>query len=262
MAPSEPDQIIAQRRRQVSHGPIGVHAQRAMALGKLRAVGSVDQGNVGHAGDAPAERVVDMLLARGVDQMIVAANDMRDAHVVIVDHNGEHVGRITVAAQKHEIVEVLVLPDHAALHLILNHGLAGLRGPEPDRWLHAGWGLGGVAVAPQPVVKARAALGSGFLAHRREFLRSRVAAIGLAPGQQGFGNLAVARGAAVLIDDLAIPIEFEPPQPIQDCGDGRFGRPFPIGILDPQQHLAAAAARVKPVEQRGASPSNMEKAGR
>jgi hypothetical protein len=89
-------------------------------------------------GNVPAERVVDLLLARGVDQVIVAADDVGDAHVVVVDHDGEHVGRIAVAAQQHEVVEVLVLPDHAALDLVLDHGLAGLRRLEPDRGLHAG----------------------------------------------------------------------------------------------------------------------------
>ena len=129
MAPSEPDQIIAQRRRQISEGAIGIDAERAVAFGEFRAVGPVDQGNVGHAGKVPSQRIVDLLLARGVDQMIVAADDMGDAHVVVVDHDREHVGRIAVAAQQHEVVEVLVLPDHAALNLVLDHGFAGLRRP-------------------------------------------------------------------------------------------------------------------------------------
>src|ERR1019366_8533742 len=103
------------------------------------------------------------------------------------------------------------------------HGLAGLERPEPDRGLHARWSFGRVAVAPQAVVEACTALGAGLLAHRREFLRRGVAAIGLAAGQQRFRNLAVARGAAELVNDLAVPIEFEPFQAVEDGGDGRFG---------------------------------------
>ncbi len=180
VAPSEPDQVIAQRRRQVSHGAIGIHAQRPVALREFRAVGPMDQGNVRHAGNVPRQRIVDLLLARGVDQVVVAADDVGDAHVVIVDHDGEHVGRIAIATQQHEVVEVLVLPDHAALDLILDHGLAGLGRPEPDRGLHAGRRFRGVAVAPQAVIEARAALGARLFPHRREFLRRGVAAIGLA----------------------------------------------------------------------------------
>jgi hypothetical protein len=56
-------------------------------------------------GTVPAERLVDLRLARGVGEVIVAADDVGDAHVVIVDHDGEHVGRRAVGAQQHEIVE-------------------------------------------------------------------------------------------------------------------------------------------------------------
>ena len=61
--------------------------------------------------------------------MIVAADDVGDGHVVVVDHDREHVGRRAVGAQQHEVVEVLVLPDDAALDLILDHGLAGRAAP-------------------------------------------------------------------------------------------------------------------------------------
>ena len=194
--------------------------------------------------------------------MVVAADDMGDAHVVVVDHDRQHVGRVAVAAQQDEIVEVLVLPDHAALDLVLDHGLAGLRRLEPDRRLDAGRRLGRIAVAPQAVVEPGAALGARLLAHRREFLRRGVAAIGLAGGQQCFGDLAVPRGAAELVDDVAVPIEPEPFQPVQNGVDRGLGRALAVGVLDPQQHLAAAPARIKPVEQRRAGASDMEKAGR
>ena len=222
----------------------------------------MDQGNVGHAWNVPVERIVDLLLTRGVDQMVVAANDVGDAHVVIVDHDGEHIGRIAVATQQHEVVEVLVLPDYAALDLVLNHGFAGLRRLQPDRGLHADRRFRGIAIAPQAVIEARAALGARFLAHRRKFLRRRIAAIGLAAGQQLLGNLAVACGPVELVDDLAIPIEPEPFQPVQNGVDGFPGRSLPVGVLDAQQHLAAAPARVKPVEQRRAGSSDVEKACR
>ena len=56
--------------------------------------------------------------------MVVAADDVGDAHVVVVDDDGEHVGRVAVRAQQDEVVEILVLPDDAALHRVLDHGLA------------------------------------------------------------------------------------------------------------------------------------------
>ncbi len=193
--------------------------------------------------------------------MIVAADDMGDAHVVIVDHDGEHIGRRAVGAQQHEIVEVLVLPDDAALDLILDHGLAGLRRLEPDRRLDAGRRFARIAVAPASVIELGAALAARRLAHLRQFLGAGVAAIGVARGQQRLGDLAMPRRARELIDGLAVPVEAEPGQPVEDGVDRGLGRALAVGVLDAQQHLAAAAARIEPVEQRRARAADMQEAG-
>ena len=94
--------------------------------------------------------------------MIVAADDMGHAHVVIVDDDGEHIGRVAVGAQQHEIVELLVGEDDLALHLVVDDRLALLRGAEPDDGRDAGRRLGRVAVAPAAVVAHRLALGRAF----------------------------------------------------------------------------------------------------
>ena len=65
--------------------------------------------------------------------MVVAADDMGDAHVVVVDHDREIVGRRAVAAQDDEVVEILVGEDDAALHPVLDHRLALARRLEADR---------------------------------------------------------------------------------------------------------------------------------
>ena len=78
MAPAEPDQIVAQRRRQVAQSAIGIDAECAVALGELRTVGTVISGMCACPA-CPAERVVDLLLPRGVGQVIVAADDVSDA---------------------------------------------------------------------------------------------------------------------------------------------------------------------------------------
>jgi len=67
----------------------------------------MDQGDVRHVGKRPFQRVIDLLLARGVDQMIVATDDMGHAHVVIVDDDRKHIGRGAVAAQHAELGELV-----------------------------------------------------------------------------------------------------------------------------------------------------------
>jgi hypothetical protein len=75
------------------------------------------------------------------------------------------------------------------------------------------------------------------------------------------GDLAVAGGAAELVDDVAVPIELQPFQPVEDRGNGRLGRALAVGILDPQQHLAAGLLGIEPVEQRGTGSPDVEEAG-
>jgi hypothetical protein len=76
-----------------------------------------------------------------------------------------------------------------------------------------------------------------------------------------FRDFAVARGPGELVDDLAVPIEPEPFQAIENGRDRRLGRSLAVGVLDAQQHLAAVLPGVEPVEQRGAAAPDVEKAG-
>ena len=83
----------------------------------------------------------------------------------------------------------------------------------------------------------------------------------MAIGQQFAGDLGVAFGAGELIDDLAIPIEIEPGQAIEDGGDRGLGGAGAVGILDAQAELAAVVAGVEIVEQRGAGAADVQEAG-
>src|SRR5680860_971689 len=118
-----------------------------------------------------------------------------------------------------------------------------------------------VAVAPRAVIAGCAALGPRSVAHGLKLLRRRIAAIGLAFGKQLLGALAMALRARQLVDGLAVPIELEPPQAVENGENGAFGGARLIGILDPEQHLAAFGFGIKPVEQGGASASDVEVAG-
>ena len=262
VAPAEPDEVIAHGGRQIAHGPIGIDAERAVALGELGAVGPVEERDVGHRRHRPAQRLVDLLLPRRIGEVIVATDDVGHVHVVVVDHDREHVGRGLVGAQQHQVVEVLVLPDHATLDLILDDGLALGRRLEADDRLDAGRRLFRIAVAPAAVVELRASFAPRGFAHFCELLGTRVTVIGFAGGKQRFRDLAVARGAGELRDRLAVPVEAEPGQPVEDRRDRGLGRALAVGILDAQQHLAAASARIEPIEQRRACAADVQEAGR
>ena len=54
VAPAQAHEVVAQSDGQIAERPIGIDAQRAMALGKFGAVGAVDQRDVGHVRHVPA----------------------------------------------------------------------------------------------------------------------------------------------------------------------------------------------------------------
>ena len=125
MTPAEPEEVIADRFGQIAElVAVGIDPERAVALAELGAVGPVDQRHVGVGRLGPAHRLDDRQLAEGVVEMVVAADDVGDAHVVIVDHDCEHIGRRAVRAQQDEVVELGVLHGHAALDLVVDDRLA------------------------------------------------------------------------------------------------------------------------------------------
>jgi hypothetical protein len=78
--------------------------------------------------------------------------------------------------------------------------------------------------------------------------------------QQSFRDLAVAGRTRELVDRFAVPIETKPGEAVEDRLDRCLGRAFAVGVLDPQQHLAAASAGVKPVEKGCPCPANVKEA--
>src|SRR5690606_12969366 len=119
----------------------------------------------------------DRQLAEGVIEMVVAADYVGYAHVVVVHHYGEHVGRRPVGAQQHEIVEFGILHGDAALHAILDHRLALARGLEADdEWSFALL----VGIPPGAFDSERPPLRLGAFALCGQFLLSHPAAIGVA----------------------------------------------------------------------------------
>src|SRR6185312_13363304 len=80
-------------------------------------------------------------------------------------------------------------------------------------------------------------------------------------GQKLLGHLAVACGTRKLEDDFPVPGKPKPGQSIDNgVYRGRRG-PLSVGILDPQQHLAAMPAGVQPVKQGRAAATDMKKTG-
>src|SRR2546425_22375 len=92
--------------------------------------------------------------------------------------------------------------------------------------------------------------------------RPRAAVIGPALRDQPLGGLLVAREAFHLEKRPFVPVQTQPAHRVEDRLHRRFGRALEVGILDAQDELAAVLSRVRPGEESGPRPADMEVAGR
>ncbi len=109
---------------------------------------------------------------------------------------------------------------------------------------------GRVRIAPGALIERRFALGPGRVAERLDLVLSGKTLVGMAVCQHLAGHFGVAVGAGELADRLAVMVQPQPGQALQDRLGRLGGRARAVRVLDPQQELAAAPACIEPVEQR------------
>jgi len=223
VAPAEQRQIVDQRLGQVALAPKLVDTDRAVPFRELLAVGPEHVSDVGVDGNLGAERLQHADLLGRVGDVIVAADDVRDAVEPVVERRGEVVGRAPVGAQDDEILQLLTRDFDRAAHRVVPAGHANVRHADPDRALV----LVGLALLEQAACLDLAALAT-----------------------------------VELEGDRPVPVEAEPGERLLDLlgrlGDLAAG----VGVLDPQVKLAAEVTGEKPVEKRGANATDVEEAGR
>ena len=104
-----------------------------MALGELLAVGAVQERQVGVARRLVTEGGEDEQLLRRVGEVVVAAHDLGDPHLGVVDGDREVVEDRAVAAGDDEVVVAGVGEGDRPADQVLDHGLAVVGHPQPDR---------------------------------------------------------------------------------------------------------------------------------
>ena len=259
--PAQAGQVAQQRVGQVAGVLVLHHVGRTGALGQLGALLVQDHRHVRELGHRCAQRLVDVDLARGVVDVVVAADHLGDAHVPVVHHHSEVVRGVAVRAEDHHVVQFAVGDLDAALDQVVegDHAI--------ERILEADDAVRVVAVrqallARGSVVARLFLLRHRRLAHRVEFLARLVGVVGLAVGDQSFGHLAVTVDAVGLVDRALVVAQAQPVHRLQDRVDGGLGAALAVGILDAQDELAAAVARFQPTVQRRAGAADVQVAGR
>ena len=264
MAPTEAHEGVEDRVRREAHRAVFHDAQRAMTLAELGTVAAEDHRHVRVLRRGCAQRLQDVDLPRRVVDVVVAADDVGDAHVHVVDDDAEVVGRHAVAAGDDEVVQLVAGEDDPALDEVVEHHLAVLRVPEPHHGLHACGRrrqhlarLGAPAAVVARLFLARLLLG----AHRIKLFLARVTVGGRAGREHLLDHLGVAVETLGLIDLREVAREPEPLHALEDRIHRRLGAALAIGVLDAQQVLAAEALGIQIRKQRRACAADVQEAG-
>mmetsp|Transcript_17774 Transcript_17774/g.42291 ORF Transcript_17774/g.42291 Transcript_17774/m.42291 type:complete len:432 (-) Transcript_17774:317-1612(-) len=171
VSPAQAQEVVAHRGGEVAHVPVLLRSSRPVTLGELLAVSTVDERDVGKAWRNPTSRDVQLILSEGVGEMVGATDDVRNTHVMVVDHHGEHVSWGSVRTKKDHVVHLAVSHGDVALHLVVDHRLPLQGHLESDNGINSRRCLGRVSVAPTTVVPRRLPLCLLLLAHRIQLLR-------------------------------------------------------------------------------------------
>ncbi len=188
-------------------------------------------------------------LLRRVREVILAAHDVRDPRIEVIDRDGEVVEHRAVRARDHRLVHVHVLKARLTADHVVHDRRAVVRHAQAH-------GAARLRLATE------AALGAVELLERLDVLGRRVRAVREIGVEQSLQRFAMSLAAIGLHDRPLVPVELQPAQRVEDLLDVLRRRALTIGVLDPQHQLAAGVSREQPVEQRRARAADVQRAGR
>ena len=268
VGPAEARQVVEDGVGKISHVTILENTDRGVALRELFAVRRKHHRHVGEGWYPSTERLVEKDLRRGVDHVIVAAGDQRDAHRQVIDHAAEVVEGHSIGAQQDEVLLSGVEDVDLALDLVHPAGGSLMRGPEPN---HVGGVriLGRVGAVSPRALETEAVLGAALLMcfpRGGDLPLRRVAAIGVARLDQLLGvlrvhaeALALYVGTVVTSDSRAfVPVQAEPPHGFQHDLNALLGAALAVGVLDAEDERAVVLARPQPTVQSCPHPADVQ----
>ena len=248
-APAEQGHVVAQRLGQVALVAQLLHGRRAVTLGELLAVRAMQQRQVRVHRRLRAERLEHEQLLRRVGEVVLAAHDVRDLRVEVVDRDGEVVEDAAVGARDDGVVEMHVGERRVPADEVVHDGLALVGHAQADR-------AALLRLAPEAALRAVLRLVGVDLGLRGG------RAVGVAVVEQPLQHLLVALGARDLADRPLVVVELEPAQGVEDLLDVLRGGALAVGIFDPQHERPAVVSREQPVVQRRAGAADVQRAGR
>ena len=205
--PAEEREEVEERLGDDAHLAVLLGRGRAGALREPLLVAAEDQRQMRERRHRGAERAEEQHVLRRVREMVVAARDVRDGHVDVVDGDGEVIGRIAVGAEQDEVVDQLALELHVAADEVVKLDRSRRHGEADDVRL-VGNARVDVPASPGVAPLFAGALGGGPFGV--ELFDRAVAAIRLAARDQLLGAFAIPIEPVALVDRTFIPLDAQP----------------------------------------------------
>src|ERR1700688_224800 len=253
--PSEQREEILKGFGQKAFVAVHSDAGGAVAFGEALAVRSQNEGQMRENWRFGFECAVQQNLFGSIGKMIGAANDMRDAHVNVVDHHAELIHGlaeffVTLAgAQQHEVFDIVVGEFGVAEDHVVESCFSADGDFEANRGLGSRRRRLSIAAAAAHHAANLAAFAAIFGVVAADiFFSGAVTEKSASVGEAFFCGGAVNFRALGLIKRAVIPIEAQPVQSAENAFD-EFGLvAFGIRVLDAQNHGAVLLARKQPVK--------------
>ena len=240
MRPAEPREVVHQRIGQVARLAKLPYSYCTIALREAFPVGADNHRQVRVGWRGGPEGGKDVELARGIVDVIIPSNNVRDRHLHIVYHHRKVVGRHAIGARDHQIVQLLVVEHQLAGDEILDHDLPIGRILEPHHRVDPV----PCASAPFAAVSVVAGLFAAralALAHLVQALTGAIAMVGVACVEQLPDPGSIVARAFRLKHRTLVPVEPQPPQSVQDRVDRFSGGAFSISVFDAQHETPPVA---------------------
>jgi hypothetical protein len=180
--------------------------------------------------------------------MVRSTNHMGYARIEVINHNRQVIDRRAVGTRHDQVVHQAVLEGALAADDIAHHGGPLVGHPEPH-------GALALVLTAEPAVAVLGLPGGHLLGPGGR-------AVGVPLGQQALDRLGVPVLLPGLEHGVAVVVELEPVQGLEDPLDVLRRRAPAVGVLDAQQELAAPSPREQPVVECGPRAADVEGARR
>ncbi|KFB73760.1 MAG: hypothetical protein AW09_000986 [Candidatus Accumulibacter phosphatis] len=196
--------------------------------------------------------------------MVVATDDMRDAHIPVIDDDTEIVGRRPIGARNDQVVKFAIGDLDPTLDKVIPGDHPVGRISEADHRLHPHrrrrQGLARIRT-PATIVTWLEACSTLLLAQLIEFCRRHVTGVGATGQEHFFDDLLVARHPLRLVEGPLVVLEPQPVHAVKNRLHRFRSRTYQVGVLDAQDEAAGMVASVSPREKGSARPTDMQETG-